>query len=96
MTETARPTLADLRRFKGMSQSDVGRRMGVGKQRVSQIERDFPHVRFSVVQAYLNAIGRIIELTDPSCPDVRADKIACDPRGPRDHGDRTRVRAEKN
>lgn len=94
MTETTELLLADLRRLKGLSQLEVARRMGVHKARVGQIEKDFPNVRFNVVQAYLRAIGRNIELTDPRHPSVRAEKIGWG--GGRDHGDRSRVRAEKN
>ncbi|MGW3913191.1 helix-turn-helix domain-containing protein [Streptomyces sp. NPDC005070] len=86
--------LADLRKLSGLSQLEVARRMGVSKARTGQIELDFPNVRFSVVEAYIKALGGRIEFAAVGPVDVWADEIAQDPRGPRDHGDRTRVRSE--
>ncbi|MGW1963609.1 helix-turn-helix domain-containing protein [Streptomyces sp. NPDC001935] len=86
--------LADLRRLSGLSRLEVARRMGVSKARPGQIERDFPNVRFSVVQAYIQALGGRVEFAAVGPLDVWADEIEQDPSGPRDHGDRTRVRSE--
>lgn len=85
-------TLATLRELSGLSQMEVARRMGVSKARPGQIERDFPNVRFSVVQAYIRALGGMIEFVALSSGDVWADQIVQDPAGPRDHGDRTKLR----
>lgn len=55
-TKTQR-TLTELRETAGLTQAEVARRMGVIRPRVYQIERDFPSVRFDVVQEYLRALG---------------------------------------
>ncbi|MGI5515309.1 helix-turn-helix domain-containing protein [Streptomyces sp. CA-106131] len=86
-------TLADLRALTGLSQREVARRMGVTEARPGQIERDFPNVRFSVVQAYIQALGGRIEFAAVGSGDVWADEITRDPTGPRDHGDRAQLHA---
>ncbi|MCX3290051.1 helix-turn-helix transcriptional regulator [Streptomyces sp. NEAU-H22] len=86
-------TLADLRKLSGLSQLEVARRMGVSRGRPGQIERDFPDVRFAVVQAYVRALGGRIEFTAVGGHDVWADEITQHPDGPRDHGDRTAVQS---
>ena len=87
---TAQYNLADLRKAVGLSQMEVARRMGVNRPRVGQIERDFPRVRFNVVQAYFQALGGNIRFSLVGGPDVLASSIEPDPRGPRDHGYRKR------
>ncbi|MFE6092720.1 helix-turn-helix domain-containing protein [Streptomyces massasporeus] len=89
-------TLADLRRLSGLSQREVARRMGVSRGRPGQIERDFPRVRFEVVQAYIRALGGRIEFAAIGGCDVWADEITQHPDGHRDHGDRTGVRTENH
>lgn len=85
-------TLADLRARAGLSQREVARRMEVNPARIGQIERDYPSVRFNVLQNYFGAIGVHLHAlgapteADPVSVDVRVDRIAPDPRGPRDHG----------
>jgi transcriptional regulator with XRE-family HTH domain len=89
-------TLSDLRKRAGLTQSETARRMGVTRPRVDQIERDFPQVRFNVMQAYFTAIGVNLYALggstekDPVSVDIRTDRIVPDPRGPRDHGYRKR------
>ncbi|MFF4308514.1 helix-turn-helix domain-containing protein [Streptomyces sp. NPDC001507] len=85
-------TLAELRQLSGLSQLEVARRMGVSKARPGQIERDFPNVRFSVVEAYVRALGGRIEFAAVGPTGIWADEIVQHPEGPRDHGDRTTVR----
>lgn len=53
----AKRTLTKLRETAGLTQAEVARRMGVIRPRIYQIERDFPSVRFDVVQEYLHALG---------------------------------------
>jgi transcriptional regulator with XRE-family HTH domain len=90
-------TLADLRKAAGLSQLEVGRRMGVNQPRVGQIERDYPRVRFNVMQAYFKALGTKLyvlgaPLKDkPVSIDIPVADIAEDPRGPRDHGYRKKA-----
>lgn len=88
MSETTLATfnLADLRRRAGISQSELARRMGVNRPRVGQIEQDFPRVRFNVVDAYIRALGGHATFSTQDGLVVRADHIAPDPRGPREHG----------
>ncbi|MFH9589163.1 helix-turn-helix domain-containing protein [Streptomyces luteogriseus] len=86
-------TLSDLRKLSGLSQGEVARRMGVTRARPGQIERDFPNVRFAVVQAYIRALGGRIEFAAVGGLDVWADEITQHPDGPRDHGDRTAVQS---
>jgi transcriptional regulator with XRE-family HTH domain len=69
-------TLADLRRLAGLHQSDVAKRMGVNRPRVSQIERDFPNLQYQVVARYLQALGAAavtIRGTKTLLGDIRAD-----------------------
>lgn len=89
-------TLSSLRTAQGLSLLEVGRRMGVTKPRVGQIERDFPNVRFSVVRAYIEAVGGAVSFVGLGGSSVLADQIQQDPRGPRNHGNRTKVRADNN
>lgn len=89
-------TLRELRELSGFSQREVARRMGVSAARPGQIEQDFPNVRFSVVQAYIQALGGRIEFTVPGEITLWADRVARDPRGPRDHGDRSQAWAEES
>lgn len=49
-------TLAQLRQARGLSQSAVAERMGVGQARISQIEKDFPNLHYTVVANYFRAI----------------------------------------
>lgn len=51
-----RVTLAQLRQSAGLSQSAVADRMGVNQSRVSQIEKDFPNLHYTVVANYFRAI----------------------------------------
>ena len=81
--------LSDLRKQLGLSQVEVARRMGVNRQRVCQIEQDFPRLKFPVVLNYVKAIGGNVTFGGGSFS-VTADTIHPDPRGPRDHGYRKR------
>lgn len=49
--------LADLRRASGKTQAEVAGAMGVGQARVSQIERDYPHLGLPTFQRYMEALG---------------------------------------
>lgn len=82
--------LADLRKRAGLSQLEVARRMNVSKPRVGQIERDYPRIRFNVLESYMLALGGHIRFSVPEGTDVRSDAVAPDPRGPREHGYRKR------
>lgn len=93
MNSTTTRTLANLREEAGLTQTEVSKRMGVNRPRVGQIERDFPAVRFNVVQEYIRALGGTVRISGIGETAVTAYDIAPDPRGPRDHGDRTAVRS---
>ncbi|MGW3941656.1 helix-turn-helix domain-containing protein [Streptomyces phaeochromogenes] len=79
-TEPSAMTLAQMRALTGLPQKEVGRRMGVGQARVSQIERDFPNLNYAVVDNYIRAIGGRIEFTAVGGQDFAASEIAEDPR----------------
>jgi transcriptional regulator with XRE-family HTH domain len=59
--------LADLRRKQGLSQREVGRRMGVGQQTISQLENGRSHTSnyhspfLSTLQRYARAVGAEID-----------------------------------
>lgn len=56
-------TLAELRSAAGLSQAQVAERMGVGQSRISQIEQDYPNLKFPVINAYVEALGGHVALT---------------------------------
>lgn len=92
-TENQPHTLVALRHASGKSQRQVSELMGVTKGRVSQIERDFPNIRFDVMQAYIRALGGRIRFSYIGGIGTWSDEIERDPRSPRSHGDRTAVRS---
>lgn len=49
--------LRSLRRLRGMTQQDLGERMGVTKVRISRIERDPGSVSFGQLLKLLNVLG---------------------------------------
>lgn len=51
------PSIAELRRFVGLTQRQVAERLGVVQSRVSDIERKWPNVRLSTAQDYVRALG---------------------------------------
>jgi len=53
--------LADIRRRRGLTQAQVAERMGVGKSRVSQIERGRVSTR-EVLDRYVEALGGRLSL----------------------------------
>lgn len=87
-------SLVALRHLSGLTQLQVAERMGVTKGRVGQIERDYPNTGFLRVQEYVKALGGRVEFAAVSGVDVWSDEVAPHPDGPRDRGDRTKVRAK--
>ena len=61
MTEST-VTLADLRKSAGLTQLQVAERMGVTKGRVTQIEADYPELKYPVVARYLSALGAQVKV----------------------------------
>lgn len=57
--------LADLRRAAGLTQKQLGERMGLGQVRISRIERSWPNLRLSTAQRYVAGCGGklLIEIT---------------------------------
>lgn len=98
-TTKAQFLLSDLRKRAGLTQVEMAARMGVNRQRVAQIEQDYPHVRFNVMQNYFRAVGATLYALgaptekDPVSVDIRVEDIVEDPRGPRDHGYRKKSAA---
>lgn len=75
-------TLADLRKAAGLSQKDVATRMGVGQARISQIEQDYPNLKFPVITAYVEALGGHIALTGIAGRTVPASDVRPTHRDP--------------
>lgn len=77
--QTPRPrTLADLRDAAGLSQKQVGDRMGVNYQRVGQIEARYPNVNYGTLLRYIEAIGGSVQFT-VATTHVYADQLIPDP-----------------
>lgn len=57
-------TLADLRKQKGLTQSEVAERMFVSPKQVSRIEAAYPQLMFTSLRAYLDAVGVDVHFTD--------------------------------
>lgn len=77
--------LGDLRKSAGLTQGELARRMGVNRPRVGQIERDFPNVRFNVVEAYIRALDGDVKFA-ASGLEISTSAVVKDPRERRDHG----------
>lgn len=71
-------TLADLRRAAGLTQAQVAARMGVGDNRVNQIEATYPNVRYDTLTRYVGAIGGGIQIVVGHTR-VFADQLVPDP-----------------
>jgi transcriptional regulator with XRE-family HTH domain len=76
---TARRTLADLRKAAGITQTEVGRRLGVHRSQVSRIEAEYPDLKFTQLRDYLRAIGTHIVFSEPDLGDVFATDVIADP-----------------
>lgn len=50
-------TLADLRRQAGLTQREVGERMGLSAGQVQRYEALYPDISFTAVWAYIEALG---------------------------------------
>lgn len=50
-------TLADLRRQAGLSQREVGIKMGLSESQVQRYEALYPDIAFTAVQRYIEAVG---------------------------------------
>lgn len=57
--------LRALRKMKGLTQVQLGKRLGVTRARVSEIERDPEHVGFSQLQTILHLLGGRLVLEVP-------------------------------
>ncbi len=57
--------LRALRRATGLSQKELGERLGIGQSRITRIERDPLRVNFQQLQDYLNALGVQVVLRAP-------------------------------
>lgn len=80
MTEThaAVPrTLKELREAAGMTQVQVGERMGTNRQRISHIEARYPAIRFDVLVRYVQALDGHIRL-DVADLQINLDEISAD------------------
>ena len=74
--------LRALRRASGLSQKEIGERIGVGQSRVTRIERDPLLVNFQQLQDYLNALGVQLVLRTPDALEraVLPPSVAAAPR----------------
>lgn len=84
-------SLAEMRRAKGMLQRHVAEKMGVSKERISQIENGFPYLHFNVVRDYLEALGACVTVTLDDGSQARPQQAGDYSRAVlnRDRGDRT-------
>lgn len=55
--------LVDVRRGRGMSQTNVAEVLGVSPQAISKLERYDADPKLSTLQRYANAVGAIVEIT---------------------------------
>ncbi|OWQ46108.1 hypothetical protein CDL60_16000 [Roseateles noduli] len=74
--------LRALRRASGLSQKEIGERIGVGQSRITRIERDPLLVNFQQLQDYLNALGVQLVLRTPDALErpVLPPSVATTPR----------------
>lgn len=56
-------TLAELRKQAGMTQLQVAEQMGVTKGRITQIEADYPELKYTVVMRYMKAIDAHVRVS---------------------------------
>lgn len=82
MNETM--VLADLRRQAGLSQTQVGERMGKSQQQVDRYEAQFPNVPFNTVRRYIEAVGGQVTFRLGGRRTVNAGMVVADPA--RAHG----------
>ncbi|MCU0626251.1 MAG: helix-turn-helix transcriptional regulator [Gemmatimonadaceae bacterium] len=61
---SAGPVLRALRKARGMTQAELGRRLGVSKGRVSAIERDPSGVALAQILAIVAELGARVMLDD--------------------------------
>ena len=59
--KSAPHALADLREAAGLTQTQVGERMGVNKQRVGHIEASYPNINYGTLVRYIEALGGDIQ-----------------------------------
>lgn len=72
-------TLAELRQSRGLSQSQVARRMGIGQAQVSRIEGAYPKVMFTSLTAYFEALGLDIRFSGDGTLNVVSSQVVPDP-----------------
>lgn len=73
--------LAELRRSRGLSQAQVGRRLGITQSDVSKLERR-PDVRLSTLQAAVRALGGDLRM-EAVFPDATATRLTLGQPDPR-------------
>jgi DNA-binding XRE family transcriptional regulator len=56
-----RPPLSELRNARGLTQAELGERMGIGQKGVSKLERQ-PDLLLSTLAAYVESLGGHVEL----------------------------------
>lgn len=74
--------LRALRSARGMSQKELGDRLGVAQSRIARIERDPLLVNFQQLQAYLTALGGqwILRTPDDLGAPASASPVVAQPR----------------
>lgn len=71
--------LADLRREAGLTQSQVGARMGKSQQQVDRYEAQYPNVPFDTVRRYIEAVGGQVMFRLGGRRTVNAHTVVADP-----------------
>lgn len=72
-------TLADLRRQAGLTQREVGEKMGRSQPQVARYEALYPELPFTTVQKYIEALGGRVFFRPKRGSAVNVSSVVADP-----------------
>lgn len=69
-------TIQAVRKSKGITQEELGRKVGLGKSGISKIEKGMTHISAEDASILLEAMGEELSLSVPGLDDTQAAKAA--------------------